>query len=70
MTTSKNGQVQPINPDVLSKNPAFTNVISVVGGTQPREKLLCLNISPLMVSYKLQAGRKKIPAAASRMAGG
>ena len=34
MTTSKNGQVQHINPDVLSNNPAFTNIISVVGGTQ------------------------------------
>ena len=35
MTPSKNGQVQHIiNPDVLSKNPAFTNVISVVGETQ------------------------------------
>ena len=34
MTTSKNGQVQHINPDALSKNPAFTNVISLVGGTQ------------------------------------
>jgi hypothetical protein len=34
MTTSKNGQVLHINPDVLSKNLAFANVISVVGGTQ------------------------------------
>jgi len=34
MTTSKNGQVRHINPDVLSKSPAFTKVISVVGGTQ------------------------------------
>jgi hypothetical protein len=34
MTTSKNGQVQHINPDVLAKNPAFTHVISVVGGIQ------------------------------------
>ncbi len=34
MTTSKNGQVQHINPDALSKNPVLTNVISVVGGTQ------------------------------------
>ena len=34
MTTSKNGQVQRLNQDVFSKNPAFINVISVVGGTQ------------------------------------
>ena len=34
MTTSKNGQVQHINPDVLSKNPAFTNVISVSGNVK------------------------------------
>ena len=34
MTTSKNGQVQHINPDVLSKNPAFTNVISVTGNVK------------------------------------
>lgn len=31
MTTSTNGQVQHINPDALSKNPAFTNVIAVTG---------------------------------------
>jgi enamine deaminase RidA (YjgF/YER057c/UK114 family) len=31
MTTSTNGQIQHINPDVLSKNPAFTNVIAVTG---------------------------------------
>jgi enamine deaminase RidA (YjgF/YER057c/UK114 family) len=34
MTTSKNGQVQHINPDALSKNPAFTNVISVTGNVK------------------------------------
>ena len=34
MTTSKNGQIQHNHPDVLSINPAFTNVLSVVGGTQ------------------------------------
>lgn len=34
MTTSKNGQVEHINPDVLSKNPAFTNVISVTGNVK------------------------------------
>ena len=34
MTASKNGQVQHINPDVLSKNPAFTNVISVTGNVK------------------------------------
>ena len=34
MTTSKNGQVQHINPDVLSKNPAFTNAISVTGNVR------------------------------------
>lgn len=34
MTTSKNGQVQYINPDGLSKNPAFTNVISVTGNVK------------------------------------
>jgi hypothetical protein len=34
MTTSKNGQVQHVNPDVLSKNPAFTRIISIVGGIQ------------------------------------
>ena len=31
MTTSTHGQVQHINPDDLSKNPAFTNVIVVTG---------------------------------------
>ena len=31
MTISTNGQIQHINPDVLSKNPAFTNVITVTG---------------------------------------
>jgi enamine deaminase RidA (YjgF/YER057c/UK114 family) len=31
MRASTNGQVQYINPDVLSKNPAFTNVIVVTG---------------------------------------
>ena len=34
MTTSKKGQVQHINPDALSKNPAFTNVISVTGNVK------------------------------------
>jgi hypothetical protein len=34
MTTAKNRQIQHINPDILSKDPAFTNVISVIGGTQ------------------------------------
>ena len=34
MTTSQNGQVQHINPDVLSKNLAFTNVISVTGNVK------------------------------------
>lgn len=34
MTTSKNGQVQHVNPDALSKNPAFTNVISVTGNVK------------------------------------
>jgi hypothetical protein len=33
MTPSKNGQVQYINPDAISKNAAFINVISIVGGT-------------------------------------
>jgi len=31
---------------------------------------MCLNLSPLTVSYKPQAGLRKIPVAASRMAGG
>lgn len=31
MTTSTNGQVQHINPDDLSKNPAFTQVVAVTG---------------------------------------
>ncbi len=31
MTTSTKGQVQHINPDNLSKNPVFTNVIVVAG---------------------------------------
>ena len=31
MTTTTHGQVQHINPDGLSKNPAFTNVITVTG---------------------------------------
>lgn len=31
MTTSNQAQVQHINPDDLSKNPAFTNVITVMG---------------------------------------
>jgi enamine deaminase RidA (YjgF/YER057c/UK114 family) len=31
MTTLAHGQVQHINPDDLSKNPAFTNVIVVTG---------------------------------------
>jgi enamine deaminase RidA (YjgF/YER057c/UK114 family) len=33
MTTSS-GQVQHINPDTLSKNPAFTNVIVVTGNVK------------------------------------
>jgi enamine deaminase RidA (YjgF/YER057c/UK114 family) len=28
---SDHGQVQHINPDELSKNPAFTNVVTVTG---------------------------------------
>ena len=31
MTTSTHGQVQHINPDDLSKNPAFTQVVTVAG---------------------------------------
>jgi enamine deaminase RidA (YjgF/YER057c/UK114 family) len=31
MTTSTHGQVQHINPDDLSKNPAFTNIIVASG---------------------------------------
>ncbi len=31
MTTSTHGQVQHINPNDLSKNPAFTQVVSVSG---------------------------------------
>jgi enamine deaminase RidA (YjgF/YER057c/UK114 family) len=31
MSTSTHGQVQHINPNDLSKNPAFTNVIAVTG---------------------------------------
>jgi len=31
MTTSTHGGVKQINPDSLSKNPAFTNVIVVNG---------------------------------------
>jgi enamine deaminase RidA (YjgF/YER057c/UK114 family) len=31
MTTSTHGQVQHINPDDLSKNPAFTQVVAVTG---------------------------------------
>ncbi len=31
MSSSTSGQVQHINPDGLSKNPAFTNVIVVTG---------------------------------------
>ena len=31
MTTLNHGAVQHINPDSLSKNPAFTNVITVTG---------------------------------------
>ena len=34
------------------------------------ENLMCLNLSPLMESYKRQAGQRKIPVAASSMAGG
>jgi hypothetical protein len=33
-------------------------------------KVNVLNLSPLTVSYKPQAGQRKIPVAASRMAGG
>jgi Putative translation initiation inhibitor, yjgF family len=31
MTTSTRGQVEHINPDGLSKNPAFTQVVTVTG---------------------------------------
>ena len=31
MTDPTHGQVQYLNPDTLSKNPAFTNVITVTG---------------------------------------
>jgi enamine deaminase RidA (YjgF/YER057c/UK114 family) len=31
MSASTHGQVQHINPDGLSRNPAFTNVITVMG---------------------------------------
>jgi enamine deaminase RidA (YjgF/YER057c/UK114 family) len=31
MTSSSQGQVEHLNPDTLSKNPAFTNVINVTG---------------------------------------
>jgi enamine deaminase RidA (YjgF/YER057c/UK114 family) len=31
MSASTHGQVQHINPDELSRNPAFTNVITVTG---------------------------------------
>ena len=31
MTNSTNGQVQHINPATMSKNPAFTQVVSVTG---------------------------------------
>src|SRR5258708_24639318 len=41
-----------------------------VGGTRSCEKLLHSNSSPLMVSYKPQAGQRKIPVVASPMAGG
>ncbi len=34
MTTSTHGQVQYLNPDHLSKNPAFTNVIVVSGSVK------------------------------------
>jgi enamine deaminase RidA (YjgF/YER057c/UK114 family) len=34
MTTSTHGQVQYLNPDELSKNPAFTNVITVSGSVR------------------------------------
>lgn len=34
MTTSTQGQVHHINPDDLSKNPAFTNVITVTGSAK------------------------------------
>ena len=34
MTNSTNGQVLHLNPDGLSKNPAFTNVIVVTGNVK------------------------------------
>ena len=34
MITSKNRQVQHINPDIVSKSLALIDVISIVGGTQ------------------------------------
>jgi enamine deaminase RidA (YjgF/YER057c/UK114 family) len=34
VSTSTLGQVQHINPDDLSKNPAFTNVITVTGSVR------------------------------------
>jgi len=34
MNTSTQGQVQHINPDGLSKNPAFTQVIAVTGAAK------------------------------------
>ena len=34
MTTSTHGQIQHINPNDLSKNPAFTNVVTVTGSAK------------------------------------
>jgi enamine deaminase RidA (YjgF/YER057c/UK114 family) len=34
MTTSTPGQVQHVNPDDLSKNPAFTQVVAVTGSVK------------------------------------
>ncbi len=31
MTTPNDGQVQHINPDALSKNPAFTQIVTITG---------------------------------------
>jgi len=33
-TSTPKGQVQHLNPDIISKNAGFINVISIVGGTQ------------------------------------
>jgi enamine deaminase RidA (YjgF/YER057c/UK114 family) len=34
MTNSEHGKVQHINPDELSKNPAFTHVVAVTGAAK------------------------------------